>query len=99
MNKILVSEESENNKINKFNDIKNFLKKFKKKYKNNIIINLFIQDESDLKNDFEEYSMRVLLSELYSFKIKMIQKMTMILKIMKKIMMKKILVEIMNITI
>ena len=43
-----------------FNDIKNFLEKFLKKYNNIISKNLIIQEDGELKIDFENITLNVL---------------------------------------
>ena len=68
INKLFNNNLNQINSINLFNDIKNFLEKFLKKYNNNISINLIIQEEEELKIDFESITLNV-LKELYNFNI------------------------------
>lgn len=68
INKLFNNNLNQINSINLFNDIKNFLEKFLKKYNNNISINLIIQEEGELKIDFESITLNV-LKELYNFNI------------------------------
>ena len=68
INKLFNNNLKQINSINLFNDIKNFLEKFLKKYNNNISINLIIQEEGELKIDFESITLNV-LKELYNFNI------------------------------
>lgn len=72
INKLFNNNLNQINSINLFNDIKNFLEKFLKKYNNNISINLIIQEEGELKIDFESITLNV-LKELYNFNIQFLK--------------------------